>query len=186
MRGAWPRALAIGAGLVVTGVACSSTGLGHGISVSPPPSPTSSLSPATPTEPPSPSPASPLTAGAATVNVSGDFTVTLPLSQLATPAVWGTPPAPMDLRWVGTGTQQLRIAGTSFVSRSATSPELTLTLTVTGPNGAVAFTSKAGECSITITPALPDNMGGVFSCSALTDTDGVNTIDARGVFSATG
>jgi hypothetical protein len=50
----------------------------------------------------------------------------------------------------------------------------------------VVFSSTSGECSVTITPALPTNMGGVFTCTLLTDVEGLTTVDARGVFSATG
>ena len=173
--------------LTVVGVACSQTGVGHGnFSLSPPPGPSESGSPSPePSVSASPGPASPLTAGVATVNVSGDLTVTVPLPQLVVPAVWGTPPAPMDLTWTETGPQSLRIVGTSFVSRASTNTDLTLSMTIGTATGAASFTSKAGECSITITPALPDNMGGVFSCSGLTDEDGAITVDARGVFSAT-
>jgi hypothetical protein len=173
--------------LAVVGVACAETGTGHGnFSVSPPPAPSGSGSPSLQPSPSASSgPASPLTAGVTTVNVSGDLTATVPLPQLVVPAVWGPPPAPMDLTWTETGPQSLRIVGTSFVSRAATNADLTLSMTIGTTGGAVSFTSNAGECSITITPALPDNMGGVFSCSGLTDEDGTVTVDARGVFSAT-
>jgi hypothetical protein len=50
----------------------------------------------------------------------------------------------------------------------------------------VEFSSSAGECSVTITPALPDEMGGVFTCTLLTDVQGALTVDARGAFSASG
>jgi hypothetical protein len=170
--------------LAVVGAACAETGVGHGnFSVSPPPE---SVSPSPePSETASPGPASPLTAGVATLNVSGGVTATVPLPQLVVPAVWGPPPAPMDLTWTETGPQSLRIAGTSFVSRASTNTDLTLSMTIGTTTGAVSFTSNAGECNITITPALPDNMGGVFSCSGLTDEDGRVTVDAQGVFSAT-
>ena len=36
------------------------------------------------------------------------------------------------------------------------------------------------------TPALADNMGGVFSCTVLTDVEGAVTVDARGTFTASG
>ena len=109
----------------------------------------------------------------------------LSFASIAIPAVWAPPPAPMDITWQGPITQILRLSGTSFLSRADTSPERTLSFTVPGPDGPVAFSSIAGECSVTITPALPDNMGGVFTCTLLTDVEGVTTVDARGVFSAT-
>jgi hypothetical protein len=101
------------------------------------------------------------------------------------PAVWAPPPAPMDITWQGPSTQDLRLSGISFVSRAETSADRALSFTVNGPDGPVVFSSTAGECSVTITPALPDNMGGVFTCTLLTDVEGVTTVDARGVFSAT-
>jgi hypothetical protein len=112
--------------------------------------------------------------------------MTVPFAAIATPAVWAPPPAPMDITWQGPTTQVLRLSGTSFVTRTETGPDHTLSFTVPGPDGPAVFTSTAGECSVTITPALPDNMGGVFTCTQLTDTEGVTTVDARGVFSATG
>jgi hypothetical protein len=91
----------------------------------------------------------------------------------------------MDITWNGPSAQQLRLSGVSFVSRATTSPDRELSFTVTGPDGPVVFSSTAGECAVTITPALPNNMGGVFTCTLLTDVEGVTTVDARGVFSAT-
>ena len=175
-----------GALLVVLAAGCSATGIGHGPSVSPPPtseSPSPAVSPSATT---SPGPASPLNAGTATLSLSGDLIMTVPFAAIATPAVWAPPPAPMDITWQGPTTQVLRLSGTSFVTRTETGPDHTLSFTVPGPDEPAVFTSTAGECSVTITPALPDNMGGVFTCTQLTDTEGVTTVDARGVFSATG
>ena len=75
----------------------------------------------------------------------------------------GAPPAPMDITWSGANGQKLQLFGTSFVSRVDTSAAQGLSLTIQGPEGVLEFTSTQGECSITITPALPDNMGGRFS-----------------------
>jgi hypothetical protein len=122
----------------------------------------------------------------ATVTLSGDLTLNVSLSTIRTPAVWAPPPAPMDITWVRGGGQQLRLSGMSFVSLAETSPDQALSFTVTGPDGQVEFASTGGECDVTITPALPDNMGGVFTCTLLTDVDGTMTVDARGSFSATG
>ena len=175
-----------GALLVLLAAGCSATGIGHGPSVSPPPTSESPSPAVSPSATPSPGPASPLNAGTATLSLSGDLIMTVPFAAIATPAVWAPPPAPMDITWQGPTTQVLRLSGTSFVTRTETGPDHTLSFTVPGPDGPVAFTSTAGECSVTITPALPDNMGGVFTCTQLTDTEGVTTVDARGVFSATG
>jgi hypothetical protein len=127
-----------------------------------------------------------LSAGAATLTLSGDLTLTVSLTSIETPAVWAPPPAPMDITWVGDNDEQLRLSGMSFVSLAETSADRALAFTVVGPDGPVGFTSTGGECSVTITPALPDNMGGIFGCTLLTDVEGVATVDARGTFSASG
>jgi hypothetical protein len=181
-----PKIQAVGALLAVLTAACSATGVGHGPSISPPPSDDSPSPVVSPTPTSSPGPASALNAGAATLTVSGGLTMNVSFASIAVPAVWAPPPAPMDITWQGTNSQVLRLSGTSFVSRADTSPERALSFTVPGPDGPAVFSSTAGECSVTITPALPDNMGGVFTCTQLTDAEGVMTVDARGVFSATG
>jgi hypothetical protein len=181
-----PKIPAVGALLAVLTVACSATGVGHGPSISPPPSNDSPSLIVSPSPTGSPGPASPLNAGAATLTVSGDLTMTVPFATIATPAVWAPPPAPMDITWQGRTGQVFRLSGTSFVTRADTSPDHALSFTVPGPDGPAVFSSTAGECSVTITPALPDDMGGVFTCTLLTDVEGVTTVDARGVFSATG
>lgn len=177
----------VGALLAVLTAACTTTGVGHGPSVSPPPLDDVSPSPtASPSPTGSPGPASSLDAGVATVTLSGDLILDVRFARVATPAVWAPPPAPMDITWQGASGQELRLSGTSFVSLAETSVDRALSFTVGGPDGPVEFSSVAGECSITITPALPDNMGGVFRCPLLTDVEGVTTVDARGIFSATG
>jgi hypothetical protein len=180
-----PKIQAVGALLAVLTAACSATGIGHGPSISPPTSDDSPSPIVSPTPTSSPGPASALNAGAATLTVSGGLTVNVSFASIAVPAVWAPPPAPMDITWQGPTTQVLRLSGTSFVSRTETSTDRALSFTVNAPDGPVEFASTAGECSVTITPALPDNMGGVFTCTLLTDVEGVTTVDARGVFSAT-
>lgn len=176
----------VGAILAMLTAACSTTGIGHGPSVSPSPT-DDSPSPAvvSPSPTGSPGPASVLVAGTATLSLSGELSMDVPFASIALPAVWAPPPAPMDITWQGPSTQELRLSGTSFVSRAETSLDRALSFTVSGPDGPVVFSSTAGECSVTITPALPDNMGGVFTCTLLSDVEGVTTVDARGVFSAT-
>jgi hypothetical protein len=190
MRAVPARTRLAGTLTVVLTVACSTTGVGHGPSVSPPPpddvSPPPTASPGSPTPTGSPGPASGLDTGAATLSLAGDLTMNVPFASITIPAVWAPPPAPMDITWQGASTERLRLSGTSFVSRAETSPDHALSFTVIGPDGPVVFASTAGECSVTITPALPDNMGGVFTCTLLTDVDGVATVGARGVFTATG
>jgi hypothetical protein len=192
MRGTWPRTRTLGVlravlWLAVLTAGCTTAGVGHGPTVSPPPQDDISPTPtATPSVSASPGPESPLRDGVASLILSGELTLTGTFSSIATPAVWAPPPAPMDVTWVGTGAQQLRLSGLSFVSLTETSEDTVLSFTVTGPDGPVAFSSTGGECSITITPALPDNMGGVFICTSLADVEGVTTVDARGTFSAIG
>lgn len=180
------RTRVLGALLTVVTAACTSTGVGHGLSVSPPPPDDGSPSPTlSPTPSGSPGPESPLDTGVATLTLSGDLTTTVALGSIVSPAVWAPPPAPMDITWNDPSAQQLRLFGVSFVSRATTSSDRALSFTVAGPGGPVAFSSTAGECAVTITPALPNNMGGVFTCTLLTDVEGATTVDARGVFSAT-
>jgi hypothetical protein len=187
MRGTWRRTRLLGALLVLLTAACTTTGFGHGPTVSPPPPDDVSPSPTVSTSPTgSPGPESGLDTGLASVSVSGDLTIDVRFTRIATPAVWAPPPAPMDIIWQGTSEQQLRLSGTSFVSRAETSADRVLSFTIAGPDGTVEFSSTAGECSVTITPALPDNMGGLFICTLLTDVEGVTTVDARGTFSSIG
>jgi hypothetical protein len=180
------RTRSVGALLVVLAAACSTTGVGHGASVSPPPPDEVSPSPiVSPTPTGSPAPESQLDTGVAILAVFGDLTTNVRFTLVATPAVWAPPPAPVDITWQDASGQELHLSGTSFVSRAETSADHVLSFTVAGPDGPVQFTSAAGECTVTITPALPDNMGGVFTCTLLTDVEGVTTVDARGDFSTT-
>jgi hypothetical protein len=164
---------------------CSTTGTGHGVSVSPtgPPSPSPTTSPS-PSPDSTPPPDGPLTTGAAAVTVSGDLTAQVGFPTLSEPDVWSVPPGPMDLQWTEPGGRSLQLSGTSFASRAVTSADRVLTLTIDGPDGTVGFSSSAGECTITITPALPETVGGVFTCSSLVDTTGAFTVQASGNFSA--
>jgi hypothetical protein len=180
-----PKIEAVGALLAALTAACSATGVGHGPSISPPPSEDSPSPAVSPTPTSSPGPASALVVGSATLSLSGELSMDVPFASIASPAVWAPPAAPMDVTWQGPTTQVLRLSGTSFVSRAETSPDHALSFTVPGPDGPAVFSSTAGECSVTITPALPDNMGGLFTCTLLSDAEGVTTVDARGVFSAT-
>ena len=181
MRATWAKATVLAA----LTAACSTTGTGHGVSISPPPAqspiPTPSASASV-----SPGPASPLTGGFASISITGDVSLDRILPTIETTAVWASPPAPMDITWLGGNGQHLRLFGTSFVSRVDTSPQQGLSLTIQGPEGLLEFTSTAGECSVTITPALPDNMGGLFTCTGFVDADGSTTVDVRGTFAASG
>ncbi|HET8766967.1 MAG TPA: hypothetical protein VFM86_06530 [Pedococcus sp.] len=178
--------VAVGAVLAALAVGCTTTGTGHGESVSPPApaTPTSTGSPS-PTATPSSAPDGPLETGGAAVTLSGDLTAQVALPTLAEPDVWSSPPGPMALTWDEPGGQSLTLSGASFTSRASTSGDRVLSFVVDGPEGPVGFSSSGGECVITITPALPDNMGGVFTCASLTDTTGTVTVEARGNFAAT-
>lgn len=186
MRERWPRNALVGAVLVALSAACTETGFGHGPSVSPPPRDDTPAPTVSPAPSGSPEPPGVLVNGVASIRLSGDLTVTVLLPTLDGGAVWSPPPAEMSLTWTGPRGQSLDLTGTSFLSRQETSGDRSLTFTVDGASGPVEFSSTAGECTVTITPALPDNMGGIFTCTALTDVDGATTVDARGAFSATG
>lgn len=178
--------ITVGAILAALASACSTTGTGHGVSISPvTPNPTPIP---TPVESPtaSPSPSGPLQIGGASIVLSGGLTSQVSFPTLVAPTTWGVPPAAMDLTWAEPTGQQLSLSGTAFVSRATTSPERILSFLVTGTDGPVEFRSESGECSVTITPALLDNMGGLFTCPTLTDVSGTFTVNARGTFSATG
>jgi hypothetical protein len=180
------RTVVVGSVLAAIGTACGTSGTGHGVSVSPP---IVVISPsAVPPESPDATPSvdGPLQTGGATVSTTGELTVQVSLPTLVEPDVWGPPPSPMDLTWDEPSGQSLSLSGTSFTSRAATGDDRALTFVLTGADGPLQFTSTSGECSVTITPALPDNMGGVFACIAITDTEGTTTVNASGTFSATG
>ena len=124
--------------------------------------------------------------GAASVTLSGDLNQTVSLRSL-TGALWAPPPSGMALMWTGSHTQSLSIGGPSFTSLQPTSDARVLSFDVADPDGnLVTFRSSAGECQVTIDPALPDDMGGVFTCRRLRSSDGGSTVDAQGTFSATG
>jgi hypothetical protein len=183
MRASW----AVGAVVAAIAAGCGTTGTGHGVSVSPSVVDTSPIPSPTPTSlSPSLAADGPLEIGGATIALSGDLTVQASFPTLVEPDVWAPPPAPMDLTWDEPTGLSLSLSGTSFASRAATSGDRVLRFVVTGPAGPLEFSSSTGECSITITPALPDNMGGVFTCTAVTDASGTTTVSASGTFSATG
>jgi hypothetical protein len=179
------RTVVVGAVLAAIGTACGTSGTGHGVSVSPP-IVVISPSPVPPEDSATPSVDGPLETGGATISTTGELTIQVSLPTLVEPDVWGPPPSPMNLTWDEPTGQSLSLMGTSFTSRAATGDDRALTFVVTGEEGPLQFTSSAGECSVTITPALPDNMGGVFACNAITDTEGTTTVNASGTFSAAG
>ncbi len=96
------------------------------------------------------------------------------------------PRAVIALNWTATRNQALGISGASFTAQQPTAPERLLQFSVQGPDGLVLFQSSAGECLVTITPALADQMGGTFLCTGIQSEDGSITVNAQGSFSAAG
>lgn len=128
-----------------------------------------------------------LTLGSATVTLTGVVNVTESYAALGLPAVWALPPEDFSITWDGAGERTLSLSGVSFTAQQPTAAERVLTFTVRGPDGPIAFRSETGECLLTISPALPDRMGGTFLCSALPgqgDDGTVVTVVAQGSFSA--
>ena len=183
--GAMRRAMLVAA-IATFATACSVTGnVEPTISPPPPTDVDGSPTPApSPSENGSPAPESPLTNGAATLILSGDLTQTITFTTLSS-AVWAPPPASMNLAWANGG-RELRLTGASFVSLAVTSAEHVLSFSVQGPDGPLEFSSADGGCSVTITPALPDNVGGVLACATITDVQGGTTVGAQGTFAASG
>lgn len=193
------RSLVIAVGLAVGLVAVACSRDGSPPSPSPPPQ-TSSTSPAGVTGgagtiinpsgsvPPTSSPGitGSVSRGTASVAVTGGLNATVALGKLSS-AVWAPPPSGIALTWAGDRQQSLSIGGPSFTSQQPTSDARVLSFGVLGSTGSlVQFRSAAGECLVTINPALPDNMGGVFTCHQLASSDGAVTVDVQGTFSATG
>lgn len=183
MRGSW----AVGAVLAALGIACTSTGTAPGgVTVSPPPPDATPVPSPTPSATASPGPDGPLQTGGASISITGDLTAQVSLPTLVQPDAWAPPPGSMDLRWSEPGGQALQLSGASFTSLASTSEDRVLELLVNGPTGPVEFRSAAGECTVTITPALPDQVGGLFRCTGLSDAGGAFTVGASGAFSASG
>lgn len=128
-----------------------------------------------------------LTVGTAAVTVTGVVNVSETYPGLGLPSVWAAPPETFSITWEGAGERSMSLGGTSFTAQQPTSPERVLAFVVRAPDGPIAFTSEAGECLVTISPALPDRMGGSFLCSAITgkgDDGAPVTATAQGSFSA--
>ena len=93
---------------------------------------------------------------------------------------WGA----IALSWRGNGRQALSITGSSFAAQAPTDIDRVLEFSLPGPDGLLTFRSSAGECLITISPALVDQMGGSFTCTSVISVDGAVTVSAQGSFSA--
>ena len=125
-------------------------------------------------------------AGQASLSLSGGINTVVSFGRLATPAEWTPPPGTLALSWGGPGAQVLDLEGNSFTSQIATDAEHALSFTVNVDGAPVAFSSTAGECSVTISPALLSQMGGTFICTNLSSVDDAVSVNAQGSFSATG
>jgi hypothetical protein len=126
-------------------------------------------------------------AGTATVTLTGAVNLSETYPSLGLPALWVPPPGDFAMTWIGSGERALTLGGVSFTAQQPTSPERTLTFTVGSGDGELAFTSSAGECLVTISPALPDHMGGTFLCTSITGDagDGATVaVTAQGTFTA--
>jgi hypothetical protein len=127
------------------------------------------------------------TVGAASVIVTGTLNATVAYPNLGLPALWVPPPGDFAMTWRGGG-QQLVLGGVSFTAQQPTSSDRVLEFSILTPEGErIAFTSSAGECLVTISPALPDRMGGTFLCGSIVGSGegGTSvTVAAQGSFAA--
>jgi hypothetical protein len=134
---------------------------------------------------PTPTLISTLTAGNASVTVTGGINSSFSLGTLAPPRAWALPPAGISLDWVDATGQSLWLSGPSFTSRVATSSSEILSMTLRiGDGSLVGFRSAAGECFVTISTALVNQMGGIFDCQNLASSDGKLIVSAQGTFAA--
>lgn len=127
-----------------------------------------------------------VTVGQASLSLSGGINTVVSFGRLATPAEWAPPPGTLALSWNGPGAQVLGLEGASFTSQIATDAEHRFSFTVNVDGAPVAFSSTAGECTVTISPALTTQMGGTFLCTNLSSADDAVSVNAQGSFSATG
>ncbi len=128
-----------------------------------------------------------VTHGQATLSLTGGLTQTAALPTLGTPAIWSPTPGSMTLSWTGLDpAESMSVGGASFTGQQSTSPTLTLAFSVKTAKGATAFRSQAGECTITLNPALATQVGGLVFCTNLKSVDTTVTVNVQGSFSAAG
>jgi hypothetical protein len=140
----------------------------------------------TPTPTVDPEAASGFTVGSATVTVTGAVNLSESYPSLGLPALWALPPGDFAMTWRGPQ-RELTLGGASFTAQQPTASDRVLTFTMRGPDGPLAFSSDDGGCLVTISPALPDRMGGTFLCTAITGDagdGGTVTVSAQGTFTA--
>jgi hypothetical protein len=127
------------------------------------------------------------TLGAASVTVTGAVNLTESYPGLGLPALWVPPPGDFAMTWIGPGDRILTLGGVSFTAQQPTSSERVLTFTIRSADGPLTFRSDDGGCLVTISPALPDAMGGSFLCSSIAGDAGdgtTATVTAQGTFAA--
>ncbi len=127
-----------------------------------------------------------VTQGTASITTTGAENTTVAFTKL-TSGIWAPPPSGMALQWNGTDDQTLSLGGPAFTSLQPTSASRVLDFSIkTAAGSLVEFRSAAGECQVTISVALTDDMGGIFDCPSVASVDGSITVHARGSFMATG
>jgi hypothetical protein len=126
-----------------------------------------------------------LKSGQAAFSVTGDLKTSAALANLVTGA-YAPPPGVLAIVWAagGADASNVGLGGLSFTGSKPTSATLTLTVTVQDKGTIATFISSAGECSVTIGQASANRVSGAFNCSNL--SDGSNTVDLTGSFSAQG
>ena len=133
---------------------------------------------------PSPTVIGNVATGSAVVTATGGLSASATFDELVAPGIWTLPPGAIGLRWRGPARQTISISGPSFTAQLPTDIDRVLEFTLLGPAGLQTFRSSGGECLVTISPALADQVGGSFTCSGLTNDDGTVTVSAQGTFSA--
>lgn len=125
--------------------------------------------------------------GTAALTVTGAVNGSETYPVLGSPALWVPPPGEFAMTWTGPGGRVFELGGVSFTAQQPTSPERVLAFTIRSSDGSLEFRSEDGGCLVTISPALPDRMGGTFLCTAIeaTTVDGSQvSVPAQGTFSA--
>jgi hypothetical protein len=127
-----------------------------------------------------------LSQGEATFIATGDVRANAVLPTLIS-SIYTPPPGGMSIVWTagGTDASTLGIGGLSFVGSKPTAPTLILTFTTQTDAEISTFVSTAGECTITIGIATPDELAGTFTCTDLNGSEG-QVVDVTGSFTAQG
>lgn len=128
-----------------------------------------------------------VTHGQATLTLTGGLTQTTTFATLGSSAIWSPAPGTMTLSWTGSDpAESISIGGSSFIGQQSTSSSLTLAFSVKTLKGPEAFRSQAGECTVTLNPAMATQVGALFFCTNLKSVGGTVTVNAQGSFTAAG